>query len=192
VTLDRGDYWQFAYVIPKGGADAVRARGLPALREDVAAVEPVLRAALEDVRSWDDVKLLTVTVDRLERWHLPGLLFIGDAAHAMSPIGGVGINLAIQDAVAAHNLLVPALRGDAAVAEEALAAVQRRRWRPTVFTQRMQTLAQDALIAPVLQGQRSTRHAPLPLRIVSHSGLLQGLMARVVGTGLRPEHLGAP
>jgi 2-polyprenyl-6-methoxyphenol hydroxylase-like FAD-dependent oxidoreductase len=192
VTLDRGDYWQCAYVIPKGGADAVRARGLPALREDVAAVEPVLRAALEDVRSWDDVKLLTVTVDRLERWHLPGLLFIGDAAHAMSPIGGVGINLAIQDAVAAHNLLVPALRGDAAVAEEALAAVQRRRWRPTVFTQRMQTLAQDALIAPVLQGQRSTRHAPLPLRIVSHSGLLQGLMARVVGTGLRPEHLGAP
>ncbi|HEX7689562.1 MAG TPA: FAD-dependent oxidoreductase [Burkholderiaceae bacterium] len=190
VTIDRGDYWQCAYVIPKGGADAVRARGLAALHDDVAAVDPALRAALAEVRSWDDVKLLTVTVDRLDRWHLPGLLFIGDAAHAMSPIGGVGINLAVQDAVAAHNLLAPALRrGD--VAEDVLAAVQRRRRLPTALTQRVQMLAQDALIRPALQG-RSVRHAPLALRVVSHSRLLQGLMARLIGTGIRPEHVAAP
>ncbi|MGN6527703.1 MAG: FAD-dependent oxidoreductase [Burkholderiaceae bacterium] len=190
VTIDRGDYWQCAYVIPKGGADAVRARGLPALHDDVAAVDPALRAALAEVRSWDDVKLLTVTVDRLDRWHLPGLLFIGDAAHAMSPIGGVGINLAVQDAVAAHNLLAPALRrGD--VAEDVLAAVQRRRRLPTVLTQRVQMLAQDALIRPALQG-RSVTHAPLALRIVSRSRQLQGLMARLIGTGIRPEHVAAP
>ncbi|HEY0393124.1 MAG TPA: FAD-dependent oxidoreductase, partial [Candidatus Elarobacter sp.] len=129
VTLDRGDYWQCAYVIRKGGLDALKERGLDALRADVVAIAPFTRDRVGELRTWDDVKLLTVTVDRLRRWYRPGLLCIGDAAHAMSPLGGVGINLAIQDAVAAANVLAEPLRARTVTLKH-LAAVEKRRTFP--------------------------------------------------------------
>src|SRR5262249_35178974 len=140
VLIERGEHWQCGYVIPKGGIDAIRARGLDAFRTDVAALAPVLADRTDEIASWDDVKLLTVRVDRARRWPRPGLLCIGDAAHAMSPIGGVGINLAIQDAVAAANRLAAPLRAGT-VTDDDLQAVQRRRELPTRITQRIQLLA---------------------------------------------------
>src|SRR5262249_21752033 len=133
VMLDRGDYWQCAYVIPKGGFEEIRRRGLDAFRNAVAEIAPFLRDRVAELRGWDDVKLLTVLVDRLRRWYRPGLLCIGDAAHAMSPIGGVGINLAIQDAVAAANILAAPLRNGPATVND-LRRVQRRREFPTRVT----------------------------------------------------------
>ena len=151
VTIDRGDYWQCAFVIRKGEFDEIRAQGLDAFRAQIAALAPYMRDRLGELAEWDDVKLLTVTVDRLRRWHRPGLLCIGDAAHAMSPIGGVGINLAIQDAVATANILATALSQGGA--EDALLdAVQRRRTFPTVMTQRMQVFLQDRILRRVLAG----------------------------------------
>ena len=111
--IERNEYWQCAFVIPKGGFDDIRERGLPAFREEIAGIAPFLRDRVEELKTWDDIKLLTVVVDRLQQWHRPGLLCIGDAAHAMSPIGGVGINLAIQDAVAAANILANPRFGEA-------------------------------------------------------------------------------
>jgi 2-polyprenyl-6-methoxyphenol hydroxylase-like FAD-dependent oxidoreductase len=187
VTLDRGDYWQCAYVIPKGGYDKVRAAGLEALREGIGAVAPTLRERTAELRSWDDVKLLTVQVNRLRRWHRPGLLCIGDAAHAMSPIGGVGINLAIQDAVAAANLLAqPLLRG--APTEDELAAVQRRRNLPTRMTQRMQLFLQDNVIGQVL-GSGATPGIAWPVRLMQRFPMLRRIPARLIGMGFRPEHV---
>src|ERR1700739_968935 len=136
VMLNRGDYWQCAFVIPKGGFDEIRARGLPALRQEIAGLAPYLRDRVDELRDWSDVKLLSVSVDRLRAWHRPGLLCIGDAAHAMSPIGGVGITLAIQDAVAAANILTPRLL-QGSVSQRDLEAVQRRREFPTRATQRL-------------------------------------------------------
>src|SRR6185312_12491229 len=141
VTFDRGDYWQCAYVIAKGQYDAVRARGLPALLDDVARIAPILKSGLADVKSWNDVKLLTVAINRLTRWTRPGLLCIGDAAHAMSPMGGVGVNLAVQDAVAAATVLAEPLRRNN-VTERDLAAVRRRRLFPTAVTQAVQRVLQ--------------------------------------------------
>lgn len=190
VMIDRGDYFQCGFVFPKGGADALRRRGLAAFQEDIAGMArlPVARVAA-DVASWDDVKLLTVAVNRLETWWRPGFLAIGDAAHAMSPIGGVGVNLAIQDAIAAANILAPALREGGRAADSRLAAVQKRRMWPTVATQRLQILIQNRLIAPALSatGRVST---PLPFRILRRFPWLQGLAARVIGLGVRPEHIG--
>jgi len=148
VMLNREEYWQCALVIPKGGFDKVRARGVPALRDEIAELAPYLRDRLLELKDWSDVKLLSVAVDRLRVWHRPGLLCIGDAAHAMSPIGGVGINLAVQDAVAAANILAPALRRGA-VSERDLAAVQRRREFPTRATQRLQLIVQNRVISRV-------------------------------------------
>jgi 2-polyprenyl-6-methoxyphenol hydroxylase-like FAD-dependent oxidoreductase len=190
VMIDRSDYWQCAFIILKGGFDEIRMRGLEAFRTNIATLAPYLRDRLDELASWDDVKLLTVRVDRLRRWHRPGLLCIGDAAHAMSPIGGVGINLAIQDAVAAANILAPALpRG--AVSDGMLAAVQRRRIFPTVMTQRVQVFLQNQVISRALASNMPAGPLPLPFRLLRDWPLLQRIPARLVGMGFRPEHVRA-
>ena len=192
VTIDRGDYWQCAFVIPKGGADRLRQSAIESFRSQVVEAAPLLAAHIGDVRSWDDVKLLGVAVDRLTHWSRPGLLCIGDAAHAMSPIGGVGINLAIQDAVAAANLLAGKLRqGDGRVAEDDLDAVRRRRLWPTKATQAMQVAIQDNVLVPVLGGSAGMQ-VPLPMRLLDAVPPLQRMLARLIGLGLRPEHVRSP
>ncbi|HEU4958922.1 MAG TPA: FAD-dependent oxidoreductase [Sphingomonas sp.] len=191
VLIDRRDYWQCAYVFPKGTAEAIRAEGIEAFRARVAAIGPETAAGADALASWDDVKLLTVTVDRLTRWHKPGLLFIGDAAHAMSPIGGVGINLAIQDAVAAANLLAaPLAAGDPV--DPLLGGVQVRRMLPTRLTQGLQKLVQDRVIAPLLGREATLDRPPLALRLLAECPLLRRLPARAVGLGFRPEHVRSP
>jgi 2-polyprenyl-6-methoxyphenol hydroxylase-like FAD-dependent oxidoreductase len=190
VMLNRGDYWQCAFVIAKGGFDEIRRRGLPALRDEIAGLVPYLGDRVHELRDWDDVKLLTVVVDRLRVWHRPGLICIGDAAHAMSPIGGVGINLAIQDAVGAANILAePLLRG--AVSDHELRAVQRRREFPTRATQRLQIAAHNRIIGRVLQS-RGKISPPRLLRLFVRWPLLRRVPARVLGLGFRPEHVRAP
>ena len=189
VMLDRGDYWQCAFVIPKGGYDEICRRGLTALRDEIAGLVPFPHDRIDELRDWSDVKLLSVAVDRLRVWHRPGLLCIGDAAHAMSPIGGVGINLAVQDAVAAANILAPRLlRG--AVSEQDLHAVQRRREFPTRATQRLQVALQKRVIGRVLASSGKIS-PPLPLRLLGWMPFLRRLPARVIGLGFRPEHLSA-
>ena len=187
VTLDRGDYWQCAYVIPKGASDAVRAGGIESFREGIVAVAPFLRERVGELKSWEDVKLLTVQVNRLRRWHRPGFLCIGDAAHAMSPIGGVGINLAVQDAVAAANLLGSALLRGAPTLDE-LAALQRRRDFPTRMTQRMQLFLQRNVIGRVLASGATPRIA-LPIRLLQRFPVLRRIPAQLIGMGFRPEHV---
>jgi 2-polyprenyl-6-methoxyphenol hydroxylase-like FAD-dependent oxidoreductase len=187
IGIDRGEYWQLAYLIRKGGYDAVVAAGLGAFRDNVAGLAPHLRDRLGDIGSWDDVKMLTVRVNRLRRWHAPGVLLIGDAAHAMSPVGGVGINLAVQDAVATARLLAgPLLAGR--LGEGDLARVRGRRAFPTVGTQLLQRVVQRGVIGRVLGSGRPVR-APLPVRLLDRAPALQGLPARLVGIGLRPEHI---
>jgi 2-polyprenyl-6-methoxyphenol hydroxylase-like FAD-dependent oxidoreductase len=186
VTLDRGDYWQCALVIPKGGIERVRALGLPALRARIVEVAPLFADRVDALASWDDIKLLTVVVNRLRQWWRPGLLCIGDAAHAMSPIGGVGINLAIQDAVAAANLLRAPL-GSGTLSDEDLRRVQRRREWPTRVTQRAQLFAQDHVMGRVLGN--SPTALPWPLKLLRRFPALRRLPARLVGVGVRPEHV---
>ena len=191
IMLDRGDYWQCAFVIPKGGYDAVRQRGLDAFRRDIARLAALPPDHLDELRDWDDVKLLTVAVDRLRQWHRPGLLCIGDAAHAMSPIGGVGINLAIQDAVATANILTPWLRGAEGSAEPPLARVQHRREWPTRLTQAMQLLIQNRVVSRVLASS-GTLPLPFALRLLQRWPWLRRIPARVIGMGFRPEHVRTP
>jgi len=187
VMFDRGDYWQCAFVIHKGGFDDLKQRGMDAFRETLASIVPSLRDRVGELRDWDDIKLLTVLVDRLRQWHRPGLLCIGDAAHAMSPIGGVGINLAIQDAVAAANILAgPLARG--ACSETDLARVQKRREWPTRVVQRVQVLAQERVIGPALSG-KGPQQLPLALKLLRWFPMLRRIPARLVGVGLRPEHV---
>ncbi len=190
VLIDRGDYWQCGFVIPKGGFDRIKARGLPALRDEVAEIVPFLRDRANELRSWDDVKLLTVAVDRLSAWRRPGLLCIGDAAHAMSPIGGVGVNLAIQDAVAAANILAEPLRRGAPTLDD-LRAVQRRREPPARVTQAVQLFVQNKIITSVLRGAR-LRGTPLLLRLLRDFPFLRRLPGRFIGLGVRPEHVRTP
>ncbi|MGW1422783.1 FAD-dependent oxidoreductase [Bradyrhizobium manausense] len=188
VTFDRGDYWQCAYVIAKGQYEAVKARGLPALLEDVVRMAPVLKRGVADVKSFDDVKLLTVAINRLGRWTRPGLLCIGDAAHAMSPVGGVGVNLAVQDAVAAANLLADALtRG--CPSEHELDAVRRRREFPVKMTQAMQVIVQNNIISGALKGGDRPLKVPLIVRLITALPWLQGIPARFIAFGVRPEHV---
>jgi 2-polyprenyl-6-methoxyphenol hydroxylase-like FAD-dependent oxidoreductase len=187
IMLDRGDYWQCAFVIAKGSADEFRQRGIEKFRRMILELSPWLGGRVEEIRSWDDVKLLTVAVDRLAQWHRAGLLCIGDAAHAMSPIGGVGINLAIQDAVAAANILAAPLRRGT-VTEDDLARVQRRRQWPTWVTQRIQLAIQNRAISRVLAGSGRPK-PPLPLKLLDRFPVLQGIPARIVGIGVRPEHI---
>jgi 2-polyprenyl-6-methoxyphenol hydroxylase-like FAD-dependent oxidoreductase len=184
VMLFRGDYWQCAMVIPKGGFDALREKGLEAFRKEVASLAE--RDNADELQSWNDVKLLSVQVDRLKRWHRPGLLFIGDAAHAMSPIGGVGINLAIQDAVAAANRLARPLRAGR-LRESDLAKVQARRRFPTWATQAVQIAAQNNILDPVLKSG-TTPKVPFIFRLAQHWTWLQRIPARAIGLGVRPEH----
>jgi 2-polyprenyl-6-methoxyphenol hydroxylase-like FAD-dependent oxidoreductase len=186
VTLDRDRYWQCAYVIAKGGIDAVKARGLDAFRNTVATMAPILRDRIDDVRSWDDVKLLTVKIDRLTRWARPGLLCIGDAAHAMSPVGGVGVNLAVQDAVATANLLADKFGSDGPTLAD-LDRVQARRLFPARITQAIQIQVQNRIIDRALSGDDLT--PPWPLRLINRWPWLQGLTAYAIGIGVRPEHV---
>ncbi|MBB4040997.1 2-polyprenyl-6-methoxyphenol hydroxylase-like FAD-dependent oxidoreductase [Microvirga flocculans] len=187
VMIDRGEYWQCAYLIPKGALERLKREGLPAFRAKLAGLAPFLGSRVEELRSWDDIKLLTVAVDRLNQWFKPGLLCIGDAAHAMSPVGGVGINLAIQDAVATANILGPQLR-NGSVGPEALALVQKRREWPTRMTQRLQVLLQDRMITPVL-GSKGPVSAPWIVRLLARWPLFRRLPARLIGMGFRPEHV---
>lgn len=188
ITFDRGDYWQCAYVIAKGQYEAVKARGLQALLDDVVRMAPILRSGIADVKSFDDIKLLTVAINRLPRWTQPGLLLIGDAAHAMSPIGGVGVNLAVQDAVATANLLADKLaRG--CPSEDELDAVRRRREFPVKMTQRMQVVVQDHIISGALQGGDRPLKVPLLVRLITALPWLQGIPAHLLALGVRPEHV---
>jgi 2-polyprenyl-6-methoxyphenol hydroxylase-like FAD-dependent oxidoreductase len=185
--INREDYWQCAFVIPKGTADEIRQRGLEAFRQEIVDLEPFLQDRVEELRDWKQISLLTVIVDRLARWFRPGLLCIGDAAHAMSPIGGVGINLAIQDAVAAANILGPKLRQNK-LTESDLQAVERRRNFPTRATQRLQILIQNNVIRRVL-GREKTFSLPWPLTLLRRWPILRRIPARVLGLGFRPEHV---
>jgi 2-polyprenyl-6-methoxyphenol hydroxylase-like FAD-dependent oxidoreductase len=191
VTFDRGDYWQCAYVIAKGQYEAVRGRGLDALRADVTAMAPILKSGMSDVKTWDDVRLLTVAINRLKRWTRPGLLCIGDAAHAMSPIGGVGVNLAVQDAVATANLLAARL-GSGCPSEDELDAVRRRREFPVRITQAMQVVVQNKLISVALKPGDRPFKPPLLAHVINAVPWLQGITARFVGLGVRPEHVHSP
>jgi 2-polyprenyl-6-methoxyphenol hydroxylase-like FAD-dependent oxidoreductase len=189
VTIDRGSYWQCGYVIPKGQFDTIQARGLDAFRSELATLVPAFGSRTAEIKSWDDVKMLEVAVNRLDRWYQSGLLFIGDSAHAMSPVGGVGINLAIQDAVAAANRLVPAFRSGGAVADDALDDIQKRREPPTKETQALQLWIQKRIIASVLTAKKAPERAPLFMRIVNAVPMLQRIPARIVGIGFLPEHV---
>jgi 2-polyprenyl-6-methoxyphenol hydroxylase-like FAD-dependent oxidoreductase len=188
--LDRGDYFQLAYVIPKGAAERIKEQGLPAFREIVAKAIAFLADRVDELKSWDDVKLLTVSIDRLRTWYRPGLLCIGDAAHAMSPIGGVGINLAIQDAVAAANILWKPLK-DGTLSTFDLAKVQHRRTLPTRVTQRLQVLAQNRIVQPVLNSNQPLQ-PPRVVSLFNKLPILQRIPARIVGVGVRPEHVKSP
>jgi 2-polyprenyl-6-methoxyphenol hydroxylase-like FAD-dependent oxidoreductase len=191
VTFDRGDYWQCAYVIAKNQYDAVKARGLDALRDEIIRMAPVLKSGISDVKTWDDVKLLTVAINRLKRWTRPGLLCIGDAAHAMSPVGGVGVNLAVQDAVATANFLAAKLaRGRPS--EDELDAVRKRREFPVRMTQAMQVVVQNNIIGVALKPGDTPLKPPLPVRIINAVPWLQGITARFIGLGVRPEHVRSP
>ncbi|MFN2645578.1 MAG: FAD-dependent oxidoreductase [Burkholderiales bacterium] len=187
VMLDRGDYWQCAFVIAKGGLEQVRSRGLEAFRGTLARLMPFAAERLAELASWDQVKLLTVQVNRLRTWYREGLLCIGDAAHAMSPVGGVGINLAIQDAVAAANIL---WQGD--FSSRALEALQRRRELATRVTQQFQVLVQNRILGRVLAADANAAQPPLMLRLLSRFALLRQVPARIVGVGVRPEHVHSP
>jgi 2-polyprenyl-6-methoxyphenol hydroxylase-like FAD-dependent oxidoreductase len=190
VLIDRGAYWQVAYVIAKDAADKVRQLGLARFRASIAELVPSLADRVEELRSWDDVRMLRVQVDRLRRWFRPGLLCIGDAAHAMSPIGGVGINLAVHDAVAAANLLVRPLR-DGTLSTRHLARVQLRRLLPTVVVQWGQRTIQDRFLSPLLAG-RVPAKGPLVLRVLRSYPALQAIPARLVGLGVLSEHVRTP
>lgn len=187
VLLNRGDYWQCAYIIAKGDFERIKAEGLHAFRADLSESLPFTADRLYAIASWYDVKLLSVRVDRLETWWRDGFLCIGDAAHAMSPVGGVGINLAVQDAVAASNILFRPL-GRRGLQSADLAAVQRRRLWPTRLTQAMQVAAHRRLLAPLLKGEL-TAQPPLPMRVLASSPMLRGLLGRTIGIGVRPEHV---
>ena len=190
VLINRGGHWQCGYVIPKGSAEEVRGRGLPAFRSGVAALAPFAADRVGEIASWDDVKLLTVKVDRLRlrQWYRPGLLCIGDAAHAMSPVGGVGINLAIQDAVAAANRLAAPLRERRLITEH-LRQVQRRREWPTRVTQWLQVMVQRRVIGATLGRRDGRLTPPRLLSVLARTGILTPLPARLVGVGVRPEHI---
>ena len=187
IMLNRGQYWQCGFVIHKGSLDQLQARGLQAFRDNVAQLAPFLADRVGELQDWEAIKLLTVQVDRLRQWYRRGLLCIGDAAHAMSPVGGVGINLAIQDAVAAANLLAAPLRSDRLTTDD-LRRVQERRDRPTRVTQRAQLFIQDRVIRRVLRSS-DRLIPPLPIRLLARFPFLARLPARLIGLGVRPEHV---
>lgn len=188
VMIDRGDYWQAALVIRKGAFETIRARGLTAFHDDIVEMNPFLRDRVAELRTWDDIKLLTVQVDRLREWFRPGLLCIGDAAHAMSPVAGVGINLAVQDAVAAANILIPAFRRGGSIGTDTLRKVQKRRELPTRVVQQAQLAIQNNIITRVLDGTGRMK-PPLAVRALGAFSILRRIPARLVGLGFRREHV---
>ena len=190
IMLNRGDYWQCGFVIPKGSRDQLQARGLPAFRDAVAQLAPFMADRVGELQDWEPIKLLTVQVDRLRRWFRPGLLCIGDAAHAMSPVGGVGINLAIQDAVATANLLTAPLRGGRLTTQDLQRVQQRREW-PTRMTQRVQLMIQNRVIRRVLS-DRDRFSPPFAIRLLALVPFLRRIPARMIGMGFRPEHVRTP
>jgi 2-polyprenyl-6-methoxyphenol hydroxylase-like FAD-dependent oxidoreductase len=185
LLIDRGDYWQVALVIRKGGYDAVVAAGLDAFRKTVTSHAPMLAGRTDAIRSWDDVHVLSVSLNRLQQWHAPGVLLIGDAAHAMSPIGGVGINLAVQDAIATANIITGPLKAGSLGTAHLAAVARRRRW-PTTVIQTVQRIAQRQFVEEVLDGSGGVR-APAALRLLQKIPQLQYFPARLVGVGVRPE-----
>jgi 2-polyprenyl-6-methoxyphenol hydroxylase-like FAD-dependent oxidoreductase len=190
IMLDRGEYWQCAYVIPKGGSERIRAKGLDAFREAVVAMSPFVSDRIGELKRWDDVKLLSVCVDRLQQWWRPGLICVGDAAHAMSPIGGVGINIAVQDAVAAANRLAAPLKAGT-VTDADLKAIQDRRTLPVRFTQWLQLTIQKRVVSRVLQSQQRPK-PPLIFKLAGMFPMLRRIPARLIGMGIRPEHVRTP
>jgi 2-polyprenyl-6-methoxyphenol hydroxylase-like FAD-dependent oxidoreductase len=190
IMLNRGDYWQCAFVIPKGGIDRVQAEGLDAFRKRVVMMSLFLADRAGELKRWDDIKLLTVAVDRLRQWWRPGLLCIGDAAHAMSPIGGVGINLAIQDAVAAANRLAAPLKAGT-VSDDDLSEVQARRTFPVRFTQALQLTMQNQIIRRALASTQKPK-PPLLLKLFDMIPLLRRIPGRLLTVGVRPEHIHTP
>jgi 2-polyprenyl-6-methoxyphenol hydroxylase-like FAD-dependent oxidoreductase len=190
IMLNRGDYWQCGFVIPKGSLPELQAKGMPSFHNSLAQLAPFAADRVGEVDGWETLKLLTVQVDRLRRWFRPGLLCIGDAAHAMSPVGGVGINLAIQDAVATANLLArPLLEGRLAVDD--LRSVQRRREGPTKMTQRVQLMVQQRVIKRALESADPLT-PPLAIRLIAMFPVLRRIPARMIGLGFRPEHVRSP
>ena len=187
VMINREDYWQCAFVIPKGTTGQIKARGIENFRGEIARLVPYLRNRVAELKDWSDVNLLTVKVDRLEKWYKPGLICIGDAAHAMSPIGGVGINLAVQDAVATANILATPLAAGEPLTPF-LQHIQDRREFPTRITQRIQIFAQDRVISKVLGGDKPIQ-VPAVLKLMQHWPILQRIPARAIGMGARPEHV---
>ncbi len=190
VLIDRNEYWQCAFLIPKGTLDTLKQRGFENFLQELANLAPFLRDRVHELKSWDDVSVLTVVVDRLRQWSKPGLLCIGDAAHAMSPVGGVGINLAIQDAVAAANILGRKLLAGGVTPDD-LMAVQRRREFPTRATQRLQVFIQNRVIRRVLGAQKPIE-APWIVKLLQRWPYLRRIPARIVGMGFRPEHVRTP
>jgi len=186
VLINRGDYFQSGLIILKGSFDHMRQGGIESFRRDIARIAPFLGDRVMELESWDQTRLLTVQINRLRKWHQPGLLCIGDAAHAMSPAGGVGINLAVQDAVAAANLLARPLR-EGTITEDLLAQVQRRREFPARVTQRIQTFAHKGFAA--IFRNPGPAKAPWQLRVAVNTPGFQRLLARGVGLGVRPEHV---
>jgi 2-polyprenyl-6-methoxyphenol hydroxylase-like FAD-dependent oxidoreductase len=187
VMIERGDYWQCGYIIRKGDFDVIRNKGIEIFRQDIVAIAPLFQNRVDELQNWDQIKLLTVIVDRLITWYRPGLICIGDAAHAMSPIGGVGINLAIQDAVAAANILIPAFKHNV-ITPQILAAIQKRREFSTKLVQRIQVFMQNNMIKRILG---RVMHPKLPwfIKLSQQFPILQRIPAYIVGVGFRPEHV---
>ena len=190
IMLNRGDYWQCAYVIPKGGIDRVQAEGIDAFRQRVLSMSLFLADRIGEIKSFDDVKLLTVKVDRLRQWWRPGLICIGDSAHAMSPVGGVGVNIAVQDAVAAANRLAAPLK-TGTVSDDDLRAIQARRTFPVRLTQRLQLTMQNRIIGRVLASTQRPK-PPLMFKLFDKFPLLRRIPGRLLAVGVRPEHIHTP
>jgi 2-polyprenyl-6-methoxyphenol hydroxylase-like FAD-dependent oxidoreductase len=191
VLIDRNDYWQCGYVIPKDTLVKIKETGLSSLTEEIVSAAPFLKTKIHELKDWEQVKLLTVKIDRLKKWYREGFLCIGDAAHAMSPVGGVGINLALQDAVATANILYKALQENKNINAALLKQVQDRREYPTKFTQRMQLAIQNGIISKHLTIKKPVR-PPLAIRILNKSKWLRKIPARLIGIGVRPEHIQSP
>lgn len=191
VLLNRNEYWQCGYVIPKGGFASVRQKDLASFRAEISVAVPFLKERTEELIDWDQIKLLNVAVDRLEKWYCDGLICIGDAAHAMSPVGGVGINLALQDAVAAANILYPVLKEKISPGNDVLEQIQKRREPPTKSTQRLQLTIQNNFLSRRLKENRNMP-PPLMLRLFNRFKILRRIPARLIGIGMRAEHIQTP
>jgi 2-polyprenyl-6-methoxyphenol hydroxylase-like FAD-dependent oxidoreductase len=191
ILINRGKHWQCGYVIAKGSASRLKAQGIEKFRENIAALAPFVTGRTSELKSFDDIKLLTVAVDRLPKWHRPGLLCIGDCAHAMSPVGGVGINLAIQDSIATANILSEVLSGPGPIPDALLACVQARREFPVKITQAMQVFIQKKVISRILGGTGKIK-PPWVVKLFIHFPILRRLPAGLIGMGVRPERVRSP